>query len=90
MLDNFICSQPFFRKVKYCKVVNIGMHINHIAILTTLKITAIKSKVTDNIVAQTEWKLIGYHKTTNDIFNNSLYTSIAGSTKYSNYNKGIL
>ena len=36
MLDNFICSQPFFCKIKYFKVSNIGMRSNHTAILTTI------------------------------------------------------
>ena len=80
MLDNFIYSQPFFLPVIYYKVVNIGMCSNHTAILTNFKITAIKIKVTDKIVAQTDWKLIGYHKMTNELFNNSLYMSTAGST----------
>ena len=61
------------------------MRSNHTAILT-----AIKFKVTEKIVLQTNWKLIGYHNINNYIFNNSLYISISGSTTYSNYNKHIL
>ena len=90
MLDNFICSQPFFRKVKYCKVVNIGMHSNHTAILTTFKIIAIEFKLTEKKVAQNNWKLIGYHNMTSEIFNNSLSIFIDVSIKYPNFNKNIL
>ena len=51
ILNNFICSRPFFRQVKYCKVVNIVMCSYHTAILTIFKITAIKFKVTEKVVA---------------------------------------
>ena len=44
----------------------------------------------EKIAAHIDWKLIGYHKLTNKLFNNSLSKSIYGSTKYSNYNKHIL
>ena len=90
MLGNFICSKPFLHRVKDCRVVNIGMCSNHTAILTTFKITAIKFKVTEKVVAQTNWNLIGYHKINNELFNNRLSMSISGSTTYSNYNKHIL
>ena len=66
------------------------MHSNGTTILTTFKTTSVIFKVTENIVEQTKCKMIGYHKTTNNIFNNSLYMSIYGSTKYSKYNKYIL
>ena len=66
------------------------MRSDHIAILTSFKITAIKSKVTEKVVAQIEKKIIGYHKLTNKLFNNSLSKSIIGGTTYSNYNKHIL
>ena len=89
MLDNFICSQPFFRQVKDCKVVNIGMHSNHTAILNSFKLTAIKFKVNEKIAAHIVWKLIGYHKLTNELFNNILSKSIYGITTYSNYNNHI-
>ena len=56
------------------------MRSNHTAILTTFKITAIKFKVTEKIVEKTDWKLMGYHNSTNEIYNNSLYKYIAGST----------
>ena len=36
MLDNFICSQPFFFKIKYYKVSNLGMRSNLKAFLTTI------------------------------------------------------
>ena len=42
------------------------------------------------LVSQTNWKLIGYHNLKNELFNNSLYKSISGRTKYSNYNRHIL
>ena len=63
---------------------------NHTDILTILKTTAINFKATDKIVSQTNWKLIGYHNLKNELFNNSLYKSISGRTKYSNYNRHIL
>ena len=65
MLDNFIFSWPFFHQVKDCKVVNIGMRSDHTAILTSLKLIAIKFKANEKIVAHIDWKLIGYHKLTN-------------------------
>ena len=90
MMDNFICSQPFFSRVKDCIVVNIGMRSDHTAILTSFKLTVIKFKVNDRIVAHIDWKLIGYHKLTNEIFNNSLSRYIHGGTTYYDYNNHIL
>ena len=90
MLDNFILSLPFFRRVKYCKVVDIGMRSNHTEILTSFKLTAIKFKVNEKLVTHIYWKLIGYHKLTNEVFNNRLSKSIGGGTTYPNYNKHIL
>ena len=66
------------------------MRSNHTAILTSFKITAIKFKVTEKVEENIDWKLIGYHKLTNELFNSSLSKSIAGVTTYSNYNKHIL
>ena len=43
------------------------MYSNHADILNTLKIIAIKFKVTEKVVAHTNWKLIGYHKLNNEI-----------------------
>ena len=65
MLDKFICSQPFFRRVKDCKVVNIGMRSGITAFLTSFKLTEIKFKVNEKIAAHIDWKLIGYHNLTN-------------------------
>ena len=90
MLDNFICYRSFFRRVKYCKVVNIGMCSDHTAILTSFKTTEIKFKVNEKVVAHIDWKIIGYYNMTHDLFKNSLSKSIAGGTTYSNYNKHIL
>ena len=56
------------------------MRSNHTDILTSFKITAIKFKVTEKVVAQIDWKPIGYHKPTNGIFNNRSSKSIAGGT----------
>ena len=44
----------------------------------------------EKVVAHIDWKLIGYHKLTNKLFNNSLSKSIDGDTTYSDYNKHIL
>ena len=90
MLVNFIFSRPFFRQVKYCKVVNIEMRSDKTAILSSFKIIAIKFKVNEKVVANIDWKLVGYHKLTNELFNNSLYKYIAGGNTYSNYTTHIL
>ena len=66
------------------------MRSNHTAVLTRLKITAIKLKVNEKLVPHTDWKLIGYHKLNNKLFNNSLYKYIVGGTTYSSYNNHIL
>ena len=42
------------------------------------------------MVAHIYWKLIGYHKLTNEIFNNSISKSIDRGTAYFDYNKHIL
>ena len=90
ILDNFICSQPLFYQVKYCKLVNIGMHIDHTVILTSFKLTAIKFKVNEKVVVHIDWKLIGYHNLTDELFNNILSKSIDEGTTYSDYDKHIL
>ena len=66
------------------------MRSDHTSILTSFKITAIKFKVKEKLVAHIDSKLIGYHKMNNELFNNSLSESIDGDTPYSNYNKHIL
>ena len=66
------------------------MRIDHTAILTRFKLTAIKFKVQQKVVAHIDWKLIGYHKLTNDLFNNSLSKYIDGGTTCSEYNKHVL
>ena len=90
ILDNFICYWPFFRQFKCCRVVNIGMHSDHTVILTSFKLTTIKFKVNEKVVDYIYWKLIGYHKLNNELFNNSLSKSIDEITTYSEYNKHIL
>ena len=49
-----------------------------------------KLKVTKKIVTQIDWKLIGYHKMTNELFKNSLSMSIDVRNTYSGFNKYIL
>ena len=66
------------------------MYSYHAAILTTFKPTDITFKVFEKVVAHNGCKLIGYHKMTNGLFNNTLSMYIAGSSKHSNYNKHIL
>ena len=90
MLEKIICSQPYLCRVKDFKVFNIGICSDHTAIKTTFKITAIKFKVTEKVIAHNGWKLIGYHSLTNELFNNRLSKSIAGGTTYSKYNKHTL
>ena len=69
---------------------NIGMCSIHTDIQNTFKITAIKFKVTEKIVTKIHWKIIGYHKTTNEIFSNTLSMSLDGITTYSNFKNYIL
>ena len=66
------------------------MRSDHTAILTSFKLTLIKFKVNEKIVAHIDWKIIGYHKLTNELFNNQLYKSIDGGTTYYDYKKHIL
>ena len=66
------------------------MRSDHTAILTTFKTTAIELKYYDKVIEHIYWKLIGYHKLTNELFNNILSKSIDEGTTYSNYNKHIL
>ena len=66
------------------------MRSNHTSILTRFKLTAIKFKVNVKLVAHIDWKLIGYHNMTNELFNNILSKSIDGCTTYSDHNKRIL
>ena len=42
------------------------------------------------LVSNIDWKLIGYDKLNNKLFNNILSKSIAGVTTYFNYSKHIL
>ena len=57
------------------------MRSDHTAVQTTFKITDIKFKVIEKILTYIGWKIIGYHKTTNDLFKNILYMSADGRTK---------
>ena len=66
------------------------MRSNHTEILTSFKLTAIKFKVNEKVVAHIALKVIGHHKLTNEIFNNSLSKYIYGGTTYSDYNNNIL
>ena len=66
------------------------MRSNHIAILNSFKIIAIKFKVTKRVVAQIDWKIIGHHNLTNELFKNRLSKSISGGDTYSNYKNHIL
>ena len=45
MLDNFICSETFLKRVHNCKVSNIGVRSDHSAVIVSFRITAIKFKV---------------------------------------------
>ena len=56
------------------------MRSNPTAILTSFKLTAIKFKANEKVVAHIDWKLIGHHEMTNEIFNNSLSKYIHGGT----------
>ena len=56
----------------------------HIAIPINSKTTSIKFKVNEKVVAQIDWKIIGYHNLNNYIFENSLSKSIAGRSTYYN------
>ena len=56
MLDNFICSESFFKRVRDCKVSNIGVRGDHLAVIVCFKITAIKFKVKGKINKIIYWK----------------------------------
>ena len=45
ILDNFICSESFLKRVRDCKVSNIGVRSDHSTVIVSFKITAIKLKV---------------------------------------------
>ena len=45
MLENYICSESFFKRVHDCKVSNIGVRSDHSAVIVCFKITVIKFKV---------------------------------------------
>ena len=66
------------------------MHRNQTALQTTLRVTEIKLKVTEKIIKQIYWNLIGYHKTTNELFKNSVSMSVDDITNYYDFNKYIL
>ena len=55
------------------------MRSDHAEILTIFKLTEIKFKVNEKIVAHIDWKLIGYHKVNNKLFHNSLSKYIDGN-----------
>ena len=44
MLDNFICSESFFKLVCDCKLSSIGARSDHLAVIVCFKITAIGFK----------------------------------------------
>ena len=66
------------------------MRSDYTAVKTAFKITVIKFTVTEKIVKELDWKLVGYHKTTNGIFKNRLSMYVDGRTTYSDFNKYIL
>ena len=63
------------------------MRSYHTEILTSFTLAAIKFKVNEKVVAHSDWKLIGYHMLTNELFKNSLYKSIYGGNIYSEFDK---
>ena len=58
MLNNFICSESFFKRVRDCKVKNIGVRSDHSAVIVSFRITAIKFKVKEKIKKIIDWKKI--------------------------------
>ena len=76
VIDNFICYRKLLCRVKDCKLVNTGMHSDHKSILTSFKITEIKFKVNEKVLAHIDWKLIGHHKLTNELLINSSLVSL--------------
>ena len=59
MIDNFVCAKPFYHRVSDCKVVDTGARIDHSAVQVKFRITAIKSKVKENVKVQVDWTTIG-------------------------------
>ena len=69
MLENFICSESFLKRVRDCKVSNIGVRSDHSAVIVSFKITAIKFKVKEKINKIIDWKKINRDAETNIEFN---------------------
>ena len=58
MLDNFICSESLFKRVRDCKVSNMGVRSDHSAVMVCFKITVIKFKAKEKINKMIDWKKI--------------------------------
>ena len=65
MLDNFICSESFFKRMGGCKVSNLGVRSDHLAVIVSFRITSIKFKVKEKINKVIDWKKINGDAETN-------------------------
>ena len=90
MLDNFICSESFFKRVRECKVNNIGVRSDHLAVIVSLRTTAIKFKVKEKINKIIDRKKINGDAETNIEFNLRLSENITNEHKYTDFNDAIL
>ena len=90
MLDNFVCSEKFFKRVKDCKVVSTGVRSDHSAIQVTFKLTSIKFKVNAKKHVIIDWKKINNNPIVNKQFNDKLTEVLTKETDYTNFNLNIL
>ena len=90
MLEKFICSDSFFKRVRDCKVSNIGVRSDHSEVIVSFKITAIKFKVKEKINKIIDWKKINGDAETNIEFNLRLSENITKEHTYNNFNNSIL
>ena len=84
MLDNFIFSESFLKRVRDCKVSNIGFRSDQSAVIASFRITAIKFKVKGKINKIIDWKKINGDAETNIEFNLRLSEILQKSTRILN------
>ena len=90
MLDNFICSENFFKRMHNCKVSNIGVRSDHSAVIVSFIITAVKFKEKEKINKIVDWKKINGDAQINIEFNLRLGKNITKYHTYTNFNDSIL
>ena len=90
MLDNCVWSQMLFFQVKDWIVVNCVIHSYNKAEQKTSRVTSIKSKLTGKSAAKHYWKLIGYHESSNELFNDNFSKSVNDDPNDSEFNTSTL